>query len=154
MAENSTIWYPVSEKLPPEGVLVDVITESGDKRQLRLSKNLWFLPDMSMYVYFSVKSWSLAKEEPELTLTELRRRAQLALGIYEQWAMSIDGGTTTNEDLMASVIEGLLKKTEELESTISEVRSVAYGASGHHRTSLPGSALTEIREIADRALSS
>lgn len=45
---------------PPSNVLLDVITESGDQRQLIFDSNLWWLPDKSMYVYFLPEFWRVA----------------------------------------------------------------------------------------------
>lgn len=46
--------------LPPEGVLLDVITPGGDERQLITKSGLWWLPDMSMYCYFVPTFWRVA----------------------------------------------------------------------------------------------
>ena len=51
-------WRPVTKDcLPPEGELVTVLTPGGDVRMLVRDNNLWFLPDMSMYVYFRPVAW-------------------------------------------------------------------------------------------------
>ena len=115
MAEK--VWHNAREAKPPEGVLVDVITDGGDKRRLVWHRNLWFLPDLSMYVYFEVSSWSEIEEDPAAELPLIRSRAERALRSYRQWADDPRGGTTTNEDLMASVIEDLLKIVDDLEPT-------------------------------------
>lgn len=47
---------------PPAGVLLDVITESGDERQLIWDSNLWWLPDKSMYVYFTPRLWRVSEQ--------------------------------------------------------------------------------------------
>ena len=33
------------------------MTESGDERELIFENGLWWLPDRSMYVYFTPKYW-------------------------------------------------------------------------------------------------
>lgn len=50
-------WTPIDGDVPPEGELLDVITPSGDQRQLIYESGLWFLPDRSMYVYFVPAFW-------------------------------------------------------------------------------------------------
>lgn len=42
---------------PPEGEIVKVITASGDERELILQDGLFWLPNMSMYVYFVPEFW-------------------------------------------------------------------------------------------------
>jgi hypothetical protein len=42
---------------PPAGERVAVITQTGDERELVYKDNLWWLPDMSMYVYFTPVYW-------------------------------------------------------------------------------------------------
>lgn len=55
---TNTQWTPVAvDTLPPEGEVVEVITPGGDQRTLLRSGNLWFLPDRSMYVYFTPVFW-------------------------------------------------------------------------------------------------
>lgn len=56
---TANTWTPISDGRPPEGVLVDVITETGDERQLIYASNLWWVPDRSMYVYFTPVFWRL-----------------------------------------------------------------------------------------------
>ena len=54
-------WIPTSEELPPENQIVDtkVDDEKGvrNEQQLLHSHNLWFLPDKSMYVYYTPTHW-------------------------------------------------------------------------------------------------
>lgn len=123
MAEK--VWHNAREVKPHEGELVDVITEGGDQRQLVWKHNLWFLPDLSMYVYFEVSSWSEIGENPVPSLSSVRLRAERALRSYRQWADDPRGGTTSNEDLMASVIEDLLKIADDLESTAKSAAASA-----------------------------
>lgn len=53
-------WTPTGEALPPEGWLLDVKQPSGVVGQLRFERNLWWLPDKSMYVYYVPTAWRLA----------------------------------------------------------------------------------------------
>jgi hypothetical protein len=47
-------WTKLSpDSPPPDGVLLDCITASGDQRQLIYDNGLFWLPDRSMYVYFT-----------------------------------------------------------------------------------------------------
>lgn len=110
-------WHNTREVKPPEGELVDVITEGGDHRQLVWGQNLWFLPDLSMYVYFEVSSWSRITKDSTPSLDSVKLRAERALRSYRQWADNPRGGTTSNEDLMASVIEDFLKIADGLEAS-------------------------------------
>ena len=57
-------WTQTESALPPEGALVDAITPNGSPRVLRRKGNLWFLPDMSMYVYFTPVWWREISETP------------------------------------------------------------------------------------------
>lgn len=50
-------WNRTSDVLPPEGVVVDTISESGLEQSLVRKGSLWFFPDMSMYVYYRVIMW-------------------------------------------------------------------------------------------------
>jgi hypothetical protein len=54
-------WIAVHNKLPPEGELVETkIYDSAGERnfgKLRRKGNLWFLPDMSMYIYYCPTHW-------------------------------------------------------------------------------------------------
>lgn len=50
-------WVKTAERMPPNDWMGRVITESGDERELVYSGNLWWLPDRSMYVYFSPELW-------------------------------------------------------------------------------------------------
>lgn len=50
-------WVPTAERLPEHTGTVLVRTASGDIRELRYMRPRWFLPDLSMYVYFDVEAW-------------------------------------------------------------------------------------------------
>lgn len=58
---NSQIWISTSEQLPPENQIVDtkIDDEKGvrNEQELVYSHNLWFLPDKSMYVYYTPTHW-------------------------------------------------------------------------------------------------
>lgn len=55
------MWNKVSEKLPPEGLVVDtkIDDEKGVRNETRLYRQgrLWFFPDGSMYVYYTPTHW-------------------------------------------------------------------------------------------------
>lgn len=51
------MWTPTKDELPESGRVVEVITPGGDERDLYYSAPLWFLPDRSMYVYFTPTFW-------------------------------------------------------------------------------------------------
>lgn len=51
------MWHRVGEKAAPQGEIVLALTPGGDVRELRFQDNLWWLPDMSMYVYFTPTHW-------------------------------------------------------------------------------------------------
>lgn len=50
-------WNHVPDTLPEDGQEVEVVTESGDQRRLVYERRLWWLPDRSMYVYFTPILW-------------------------------------------------------------------------------------------------
>ena len=41
----------------PEGVVVETKAPSGNVQPLKRRGNLWFLPDGSMYVYYTPVAW-------------------------------------------------------------------------------------------------
>lgn len=55
------MWHLISVSLPPEGLIVEtkIDDERGCRNQqyLKRSGNLWFLPDGSMYVYYTPTHW-------------------------------------------------------------------------------------------------
>lgn len=59
--ENSIEWVSCRDKLPPWSI--DVETKIDDEQGvrnvavLRLYRNLWWLPDKSMYVYYNPTHW-------------------------------------------------------------------------------------------------
>lgn len=54
-------WLPISRHAPPQGVKVMTIIQdeqgSRNEQALVLKGRLWFLPDMSMYVYYEPTHW-------------------------------------------------------------------------------------------------
>ena len=55
------MWKETKYELPPEGVVVEtkIDDERGCRNEttLKRSKNLWFFPDGSMYVYYIPTHW-------------------------------------------------------------------------------------------------
>jgi hypothetical protein len=51
-----TDWIHTSEQLPPEGQPVTVMN-GPNEQTLIFDQGLWWLPDRSMYVYFTPKVW-------------------------------------------------------------------------------------------------
>jgi len=50
-------WYDVREKKPEEKRAIIGIDSGGTEHNLKFYKNLFWLPDMSMYVYFTPNKW-------------------------------------------------------------------------------------------------
>lgn len=54
-------WINVNQQLPEEGRLVEtkISDEQGERniQQLKRRGNLWFIPDGSMYVYYTPTHW-------------------------------------------------------------------------------------------------
>lgn len=50
-------WISVKDAVPTHGRPVMVLTPGGDIRTLVHQDGLWFLEDMSMYVYFTPTHW-------------------------------------------------------------------------------------------------
>lgn len=50
-------WTYVKSMLPLDNSEVEVVTPSGDQRTLIYRSRLWWLPDNSMYVYFTPVMW-------------------------------------------------------------------------------------------------
>lgn len=57
------MWFKTSEKLPPENIVVEtkIHDEKGWRNDAKLKRkgNLWFLPDGSMYVYYTPTHWRI-----------------------------------------------------------------------------------------------
>ena len=54
LSEDET-WIAVADELPPDGEVVQVKNNGGTT--LKRSGRLWFLPDGSMYVYYTPEWW-------------------------------------------------------------------------------------------------
>lgn len=56
-----SFWIKTSEQLPPENVVVEtkIHDEKYCRNETKLIRNgnLWFLPDKSMYVYYTPTHW-------------------------------------------------------------------------------------------------
>jgi hypothetical protein len=54
-------WIRLQDQLPPDKALVEtkIDDERGcrNEQQLQLHNNLWWHPDMSMYVYYTPTHW-------------------------------------------------------------------------------------------------
>lgn len=54
-------WISVTDRLPEEGVVVQTKIHDGkcsrNEQDLKRKGNLWFLPDGSMYVYYTPTHW-------------------------------------------------------------------------------------------------
>ena len=54
-------WISVENELPPDGTVVMAKTDDGkyarNEAELIRKGNLWYLPNMSMYVYYKPTHW-------------------------------------------------------------------------------------------------
>lgn len=54
-------WIPCSQSLPREGEVVDTKIDDGksvrNEQPLKRRRNLWFLSDDSMYIYYAPTHW-------------------------------------------------------------------------------------------------
>lgn len=61
MKEGKDEWVSVTKCLPPQGVTVEtkIDDEKGCRnvQTLKFIRNLWWFPDMSMYIYYSPTHW-------------------------------------------------------------------------------------------------
>lgn len=55
-------WFTTKETLPIEGIVVQAMDSGGHIQHLVRRGNLWFFPDMSMYVYYVPKFWRIDPE--------------------------------------------------------------------------------------------
>lgn len=55
------MWKLISSNPPQDGVVVETKVDNGDGernvQKLKRKGNLWFLPDGSMYVYYTPTHW-------------------------------------------------------------------------------------------------
>lgn len=69
-APAGSAWIPVTQQAPPRDVAVETKIDDGrgvrNQTTLKLHGNLWFLPDMSMYVYYSPTHWRHLPNAPAL----------------------------------------------------------------------------------------
>lgn len=56
------IWNKLTDKIPEEGKLLDTMSLSGIQQDLCRKGNLFFFPDMSMYVYYTPNLWRYKDE--------------------------------------------------------------------------------------------
>jgi hypothetical protein len=54
-------WISIESKLPPNGIIVETKIANPDRniQDLKKQNNLWFVPDGSMYVYYTPTHWRL-----------------------------------------------------------------------------------------------
>ncbi|CAH5460360.1 TPA: hypothetical protein N0X70_001557 [Enterobacter roggenkampii] len=50
-------WKHTKHILPPEGILVDTISQGGMEQKLKRQGNLWFVKSGDMYVYYTPEKW-------------------------------------------------------------------------------------------------
>lgn len=50
-------WTPTERELPPENVVVNTMDSGGHVQKLIRRGNLWWVEDLSMYVYYVPKFW-------------------------------------------------------------------------------------------------
>lgn len=59
---GAAMWIETAKELPPDGEVVKtkISDEKGDRNEceLQLRGCLWFVPDGSMYVYYSPTHWA------------------------------------------------------------------------------------------------
>lgn len=52
-------WARTDTVEAPEGVVVETLSAGGIQTELKRLGNLWFLPDNSMYVYYTPMFWRI-----------------------------------------------------------------------------------------------
>lgn len=55
--DNTDNWIECAMRLPDEGVVVQTLSPGGMESTLKRQGGLWFVPDGSMYVYYTPMSW-------------------------------------------------------------------------------------------------
>jgi hypothetical protein len=53
-------WYNLADKKPDNGREIIGLDSGGNERHLKFSRNMFWLLDMSMYVYFTPSKWRYA----------------------------------------------------------------------------------------------
>lgn len=51
------MWKRVDQELPEENVIVNTISPGGMEQTLKRLGSLWFVPDGTMYVYYTPEFW-------------------------------------------------------------------------------------------------
>jgi len=57
MGQRDQSWKSTENERPEDGRVVLTMDSSGNEQTLKLSGNLWWFPDGSMYVYYTPKMW-------------------------------------------------------------------------------------------------
>jgi len=57
MGQRNQDWKRTESERPEDGVEVLTMDSGGHEQTLKLSGNLWWFPDGSMYVYYTPKMW-------------------------------------------------------------------------------------------------
>ena len=60
--KSEEFWVSTAKQLPDEGVVVRAMDSTGSIHELKRIGNLWFIPDGSMYVYFTPLFWQPKKD--------------------------------------------------------------------------------------------
>jgi hypothetical protein len=55
-------WNRTDLSVPEEGVVVNTLTRNGEESTLMRQGALWFIPDGSMYVYYTPMFWKSVEE--------------------------------------------------------------------------------------------
>ena len=55
-------WKSPKYETPPDGVVVNTMNSGGQVSQLKVMRGLWFVPDGSMYVYYTPTFWQTIEE--------------------------------------------------------------------------------------------
>ena len=50
-------WRCTQQELPPDGVLVDTISQGGMEQKLKRKGALWFVREGDIYVYYTPVKW-------------------------------------------------------------------------------------------------
>ncbi|PZX29431.1 hypothetical protein C7416_104436 [Cupriavidus phytorum] len=74
---SNTGWVDMSlDTVPPEGEVVMTRDSGGHEQPLKRMGNLFFFPDMSMYVYYVPRAWrELTDAECDAEITKLEAKA-------------------------------------------------------------------------------